>query len=70
MIIVIVMGLTDIKMVYDDLPDDVYHASLAVLEVKRSCAVINCDDNMAAQTNISRNLVIRDLEIYRTSKAS
>ncbi|MPC34116.1 hypothetical protein E2C01_027495 [Portunus trituberculatus] len=45
-------------MAYADLPEDVYHASLAVLKVKHSCAAISCDDSMAAQTNISRNLVI------------
>ncbi|MPC32484.1 Ectopic P granules protein 5 [Portunus trituberculatus] len=38
------MHLTDSKMGYIDLPDDFYHASLAVLVVRCLCVVINCDD--------------------------
>ncbi|MPC11238.1 hypothetical protein E2C01_003899 [Portunus trituberculatus] len=36
--------LTDSKMAYAELPEDVYHASLAVLEVRRFCVAIICDD--------------------------
>ncbi|MPC51979.1 hypothetical protein E2C01_045836 [Portunus trituberculatus] len=55
-------------MVYADLPDDVYHASITFLEVKCSSAVISFDDNMAAQTDILQNLIT--LKDCHTSKAS
>ena len=53
---------------YADLPDNIYHTSLVILEMRHMCVVINCDADMAAQTNISQNLVIS--ETHYTSKAS
>ncbi|MPC44310.1 hypothetical protein E2C01_037983 [Portunus trituberculatus] len=45
---------SDSKAVYADLPDDVYHASLAILQMKHLCAVITCDDTSTNAWRVNR----------------